>query len=92
MESVGVVGVVIGLLSRFWPVWIALALVLIGVWKFKRKLGIFGHLFDSAVGAAGVLICCFWLFTAIFAHIIAPLDPRVQVSIMKNAVPGAINP
>jgi peptide/nickel transport system permease protein len=92
MESVGVVGVVIGLLSRFWPVWIALALVLIGVWKFKRKLGIFGHLFDSAVGAAGVLICCFWLFTAIFAHIIAPLDPRVQVSIMKNAVPGAIDP
>jgi peptide/nickel transport system permease protein len=92
MESVGVVGVVIGLLSRFWPVWIALALVLVGVWKFKRRLGIFGHLFDSAVGAAGVLICCFWLFTAIFAHIIAPLDPRVQVSIMKNAVPGAINP
>jgi peptide/nickel transport system permease protein len=92
MESVGVVGVVVGLLSRFWPVWIALALVLVGVWKFKRKLGIFGHLFDSAVGAAGVLICCFWLFTAIFAHIIAPLDPRVQVSIMKNAIPGAIDP
>jgi peptide/nickel transport system permease protein len=92
MESVGVVGVVIGLLSRFWPVWIALALVLIGVWKFKRRLGIFGHLFDSAVGAAGVLLCCFWLFTAIFAHIIAPLDPRVQVSIMKNAIPGAIDP
>ena len=92
MESVGVVGVVVGLLSRFWPVWIALALVLVGVWKYKRRLGIFGHLFDSAVGAAGVLICCFWLFTAIFAHIIAPLDPRVQVSIMKNAVPGAINP
>src|SRR5215510_8297805 len=54
--------------------------------------GLFGHLFDSLTGAAGVLICCFWLFTAIFAHLIAPLDPRVQVTIMKNAVPGAINP
>jgi peptide/nickel transport system permease protein len=92
MESVGFLGIVIGFISRFWPVWIALALVLVGVWRFKRRLGLFGHLFDSLVGAAGVLICCFWLFTAIFAHIIAPLDPRVQVSIMKNAVPGAINP
>ena len=92
MESVGFFGIVIGLLSRFWPVWIALALLLAGVWKFKRRLGVFGHLFDSMVGSAGVLICCFWLFTAIFAHIIAPLDPRVQVSIMKNAVPGAVDP
>jgi len=92
MESVGFLGIVIGLLSRFWPVWMALALLLAGVWKFKRRLGLFGHLFDSMVGSAGVLICCFWLFTAIFAHIIAPLDPRVQVSIMKNAVPGAVDP
>ena len=92
MESVGFLGIVIGFISRFWPVWIALALVLVGVWRFKRRLGLFGHLFDSIVGAAGVLICCFWLFTAIFAHIIAPLDARVQVSIMKNAVPGAVDP
>jgi len=92
MESVGFLGIFVGIIARFWPVWIALALLLAGVWRFKRKLGLFGHLFDSSVGAAGVLICCFWLFTAIFAHIIAPLDPRVQVSIMKNAVPGATDP
>jgi peptide/nickel transport system permease protein len=92
MESVGVLGIVGGLIARFWPVWVALALLLVGVWRFKSRLGLFGHLFDSSVGAAGVLICCFWLFTAIFAHIIAPLDPRVQVSIMKNAVPGAVDP
>lgn len=92
MESVGLLGVLIGIISRFWPVWIALALLLAGIVRFKRKLGLLGHLFDSMVGAAGVLICGFWLFTAIFAHIIAPLDPRVQVSIMKNAVPGAVDP
>jgi peptide/nickel transport system permease protein len=92
MESVGFLGIFVGIIARFWPVWIALALLLAGVWRFKRRLGLFGHLFDSSVGAAGVLICCFWLFTAIFAHIIAPLDPRVQVSIMKNAVPGARDP
>ena len=92
MESVGAFGVVLGILARFWPVWIALVVLIAVVVKFKRRLGLLGHLFDSLVGIAGVLICCFWLFTAIFAHIIAPLDPRVQVSIMKNAVPGAIDP
>lgn len=92
MQTIGTFGIVTGIIARFWPVWIALALMLVGVWRFKRRLGIFGHLFDSMAGAAGVLICCFWLFTAIFAHIIAPFDPRVQISIMKNAVPGAINP
>ena len=92
METVGFLGIVTGIVARFWPVWIALALLLVAVWRFKKRLGLFGHLFDSAVGTAGVLICFFWLLTAIFAHIIAPLDPRVQVSIMKNAVPGAINP
>jgi len=91
MQTVGFFGIVTGVIVRFWPVWIALALMLAGVWRFKRRLGIFGHLFDSMAGAAGVLICCFWLFTAIFAHIIAPLDPRVQVAIMKNAVPGAVD-
>jgi peptide/nickel transport system permease protein len=91
MQTVGFFGIVTGIIVRFWPVWVAMALLLVGVWKFKRKLGIFGHLFDSMVGVAGVLICCFWLFTAIFAHIVAPFDPRVQIPIMKNAVLGAVN-
>jgi len=92
MESVGIFGIIIGGLARFWPVWIALVVLIACVVKWKRKLGLLGHLFDSMIGIAGVLICCFWLFTAIFADIIAPLDPRVQVSIMKNAIPGAVNP
>jgi peptide/nickel transport system permease protein len=92
MESVGAFGVVIGIIGRFWPVWIALAVMLALIIRYKRKLGLLGHLFDSMIGIAGVLICCFWLFTAIFADIIAPLDPRIQVSVMKNAVPGAVNP
>lgn len=91
METVGIFGIITGILLRFWPVWVALAVLVVLIFRYKRKLGLLGHLFDSMVGIAGVLICCFWLFTAIFAHIIAPLDPRVQVSIMKNAVPGAID-
>src|SRR5262245_58207629 len=92
MESVGLVGIVVGIVSRFWPVWLALAVVIAAIFKFKRRLGLLGHLFDSGVGIGGVVICCFWLFTAMFAHLIAPFDPRVQISVMKNAIPGAINP
>jgi len=92
MESVGIFGIVTGMIVRFWPVWIALAVLVFCVVKWKRKLGLLGHLFDSVIGIAGVLICGFWLFTALFAHWIAPMDPRVQVAVMKNAVPGAIDP
>ncbi len=92
MESVGIFGIVTGIIVRFWPVWIALAVLVFCIVKWKRRLGLLGHLFDSAVGIAGVLICAFWLFTALFAHWIAPLDPRVQIAVMKNAVPGAIDP
>ena len=57
MESVGAFGVVLGILARFWPVWIALVVLIAVVVKFKRRLGLLGHLFDSLVGIAGVLIC-----------------------------------
>ncbi len=92
MESASIFGILAAIVIRFWPVWAALAVLIVCVAKFKSKLGLLGHLFDSLVGIAGVLICAFWIFTALFADIIAPLDPRVQVSVMKNAIPGAINP
>ena len=57
----------------------------------KKRLGLYGHLFDSSVGIAGVAICFFWLFTAIFAPVIAPFDPLAQVPVMKDALPGAID-
>ena len=92
MEAIGTFGVITGIIVRLWPVWVALAVSLALVVKFKRKLGLLGHLFDSIIGIAGVVICLFWVFTAIFAHWIAPLDPRVQVAVMKNTIPGAIDP
>jgi peptide/nickel transport system permease protein len=91
METVGIFGIVLGILVRLWPVWIALAVLLVIVRLYGKRLGLFGQLFDTSIGTAGVLICAFWVFTAIFANVIAPLDPRVQVAIMKNAVPGSVD-
>jgi len=91
-EYVGAFQIVIGVLVRFWPVWIALALIMGASYTYRRKLGLYGQLYSSGVGIAGVGICLFWLFTAIFAHVIAPFDPLVQISVMKDALPGAIEP
>ncbi|MEP9388754.1 ABC transporter permease [Mesorhizobium sp. KR9-304] len=92
IEYIGAFQVVLGVIARFWPVWLGLAIMLTLSFTFKKKLGLYGQLFDSGVGIAGVAICFFWLFTAIFASTIAPFDPLGQVAIMKDALPGAIEP
>ncbi|MGN6304364.1 MAG: ABC transporter permease [Mesorhizobium sp.] len=91
-EFVGPLGVVTGVLVRFWPVWLALALVLAASFTYKKRLGLYGQLFDSYVGIAGVIICLFWLFTAVFASTISPFNPLQQIVVMKDALPGAIEP
>ncbi|MDG4874841.1 ABC transporter permease [Mesorhizobium sp. WSM4935] len=91
-EYISAFDVVIGVLWRFWPVWVALILVMGASFSYRRKLGLYGQLFDSGVGIAGVFICLFWLFTAIFASTISPFDPLAQVSVMKDTLPGAIEP
>lgn len=92
LETIGVFGIILGVLARFWPVWLALGIVLFLSLRYKKRLGLYGHLFDSSVGVAGVMICFFWLFTAIFADVVSPFDPLQQIAVMKNALPGSIDP
>ncbi len=92
LEYIGAFQIVLQVLGRFWPVWLALALVLGVSLHFRKRLGLYGDLFSTGVGIAGVFICLFWLFTAIFSHIIAPFDPLNQVAVMKDALPGAVVP
>ncbi len=91
METIGFFGIVVGVLARFWPVWIVLAVMLALVWRFKKRLGLFGQLFNTKIGMAGVLLCVFWLATAVFAGMIAPFGPTEHITVMQNAVPGAID-
>lgn len=74
--------------SQFWPVWIALVAMYLVSFRFKRRLGLYGKLFDSPVGMAGFGLVMFWVFTAIFADLIVTHDPLAQLSGLKNAVPG----
>lgn len=90
MESISSFGIFIEFFVRLWPTWLALAAVLGVSYTYRRRLGLYGQLFDTGVGVAGVLFMGFWLFTAIFADLIAPFDPLQQIAIMKNQPPGTI--
>jgi peptide/nickel transport system permease protein len=86
--SAGIVG---GVVQQLLPVWIALAVTFALSITYKRKLGLYGKLFDSPIGMIGFALVMFWVFTAFIG---GPLDMIVthdalgQVSGMKNKVPG----
>jgi peptide/nickel transport system permease protein len=92
MEYIGVTGIITGIIARLWPVWLGLAVLLILSYVFRPRLGLYGHLITSRVGVAGILICAFWVLTALLADVVAPFGPREQIALMKNALPGAIEP
>ena len=87
-ETMGIVGAIS---QRLIPTLIALAVTFVLSILFKRKLGLYGKLFDSPIGMIGLGLVLFWIFTAIFGagfDWIATHDPLTQVSGMKNKHPG----
>ena len=87
----GSAGIVGEMSKRFLPVWIALITLFAVSIFYKRKLGLYGRLFDSTVGMIGFALVMFWVFTAMFVGIfdmIATHDYLSQVSGLKNKVPG----
>ncbi|EHI49218.1 ABC-type dipeptide/oligopeptide/nickel transport system, permease component [SAR116 cluster alpha proteobacterium HIMB100] len=76
------------MLWQFMPVWVAMAVILTSSVIYKRRLGLYGRLYDSLVGIIGFSIVLFWVLTALLADMIITMDPLQQVSGMKNKVPG----
>jgi peptide/nickel transport system permease protein len=73
---------------QFLPVWMALIATFALSIAFKRRLGLYGKLFDSPVGMVGFGIVMFWVFTALLADQIITFDPYAQFSGMKNVPLG----
>ena len=75
---------------QFTPVWIAMAALFGLSFRFRRRLGLYGKLFDSPIGVIGFALVMFWVFTGLFAafDLIMTHDPLSQVSGMKNKPPG----
>ncbi|MBO6791423.1 MAG: ABC transporter permease [Dinoroseobacter sp.] len=95
MEPLSWMEIIAGVLWQFMPVWIALFLTFVLSILFKRKLGLYGKLFDSIIGMVGFALVMFWVYTAIFNGLfglIATHDALSQVSGLKNKVPGTPMP
>lgn len=88
MEELSWGGIILQAIIRFWPVWAALAITYALSIRYRRRLGLYGQLFDSPIGMIGFGIVMFWVFTALFAGAIITHDPLAQLSGMKNALPG----
>jgi len=88
MERLTAGEITTGVLVQFTPVWIGLVVILTLSYLFRKKLGIYGKLFASPIGVAGLILVLFWILTAIFADLIATMDPLTQISGMKNKKPG----
>lgn len=59
-------GIIGAMAQRFLPVWIALALLFTLSIRYKRRLGLYGKLFDSPIGMIGFALVMFWVFTGFF--------------------------
>lgn len=84
-------GILVSLVLRFLPVWLALAALFTVSIRYKRRLGLYGKLFDNTIGMIGFALVMFWVFTAgftFFFDAISTHPPLDQVSGMKNKVPG----
>ncbi|WP_170357600.1 ABC transporter permease [Ruegeria arenilitoris] len=83
-------GIIGAISQQFLPVWLSLIILFAMSVAFKRRLGLYGKLFDSPIGMIGFGLVMFWVFTGIFGalDLIVTHDPLVQVSGMKNKVPG----
>ncbi|MEP4981198.1 ABC transporter permease [Ascidiaceihabitans sp.] len=84
-------GIVGGMSRQLLPVWIALIVLFAVSIKFKRKLGLYGKLFDSTVGMIGFGLVMFWVIAGVMAGVFDMLvthDTLSQSSGMKNKLPG----
>ncbi|MBQ67102.1 MAG: peptide ABC transporter permease [Marinovum sp.] len=83
--------IIIRILMQLMPVWISLVVLFALSILYKRRLGLYGKLFDSTIGMIGFAIVMFWVFAGFYAgalDLILTHDPLSQVSGMKNKVPG----
>ncbi|WP_299374516.1 ABC transporter permease [uncultured Tateyamaria sp.] len=87
----GMAGIIGGMSQQLIPVWVALVLTYVLSIRYKRKLGLYGKLFDSTVGMIGFALVMFWVYAGVMAGLfdwITTHESLSQVSGMKNKVPG----
>ncbi|QJF51372.1 ABC transporter permease [Roseobacter ponti] len=91
MEELSWVSIIARMFIQLGPVWISLIVLFTLSITYKRRLGLYGKLFDSTIGMIGFGLVMFWVFTGVYGgplDMLVTHDPLSQVSGMKNKSPG----
>ncbi|MDW3184071.1 MULTISPECIES: ABC transporter permease [unclassified Roseobacter] len=91
MEELSWGGILARMFIQLGPVWISLIILFTVSMTYKRRLGLYGKLFDSTIGMIGFGLVMFWVFIGVYGgplDMLVTHDPLSQVSGMKNKVPG----
>ncbi len=91
MEELSWGSILARMILQLGPVWISLIALFVLSIAYKRRLGLYGKLFDSTVGMIGFGLVMFWVFVGLYGgplDMLVTHDPLSQVSGMKNKVPG----
>jgi peptide/nickel transport system permease protein len=83
--------ILLRLLQQFAPVLAAMVVIMGASFWFRRRLGIYGQIYDSGIGIVGFALVLFWLLTALLAAQVAVFDPYIQIRPLQNQLPGAIH-
>ncbi len=80
-------GIIWHVAIRFTPVWVALVITFAVSITYKRKLGLYGKLFDNTIGMIGIGLVMFWIYTALLAGLfdmIMTQDPLTALTGMNR--------
>ena len=91
MEELSWGSIIARMFIQLGPVWISLVVLFTLSIVYKRRLGLYGKLFDSTIGMIGFALVMFWVFVGIFGgplDMLVTHDPLSQVSGTKNKIPG----
>ena len=66
MEELSWSSIIARMFIQLGPVWISLIVLFTISITYKRKLGLYGKLFDSTIGMIGFGLVMFWVFVGIF--------------------------
>ena len=91
MEDLSWGGILARMFIQLGPVWISLIVLFTVSMTYKRRLGLYGKLFDSTIGMIGFGLVMFWVFVGVYGgplDMLVTHDPLSQISGMKNKVPG----
>ncbi|MCF1710369.1 ABC transporter permease [Tabrizicola sp. J26] len=89
MTRLSLLQTIAAILSQLGLVTAALIVLLGAAMIFRRRLGILGHTMTSPVGLIGLMLVLFWVLVGLMAPGLVVQDPLLQITDMKNALPGS---